>query len=296
MHVIQTQNRGIAHRICLHLPRLLLLFPLLFALQAGGCSDDDPPVDPWNGTLDTRIVGDWALCNESWEYGYSGMRIDADGHITVLGIDWSTGKSCVLTSTPYNVWAEIETRDNRLVYKQVERAYDTLTWTLNGDRMEWFKVVGFPDRRLRRIQPEQQMTEAVPMLFSATISGVPFQLKSRAPWLPVFARMEPCGTVTDLGIGCSQDWAFDFVVHDYTGPGSYPLTMSGIGHGRVSQIDGDMIWSGYTDSTHTGTITILSFDQSLKRCKGTFEFDALMAGGGDIREVRNGVFDLPITR
>ena len=126
-----------------HIGRILSISCIVFtAIVIGAllpaCSDDEnAPLVPPSGPVDSRLVGDWAFCNDDWSYGYSGTRIGADGLITWLGIDWSTGKSCVLTYSPYNVYAEIETRDNLLVYKQVDRAYDTLTWTLNGDRLEF---------------------------------------------------------------------------------------------------------------------------------------------------------------
>jgi hypothetical protein len=268
---------------------------LLMFATAGfhGCAEDesDPPttVAP---LVDPRLHGDWAECDAEWEYQTNGIRIEANGSLFWLGIDWTTGASSVLEHPLFIRDANITARDGRLMYNQAMRAPDTLTYMLEGDRMEW-RSHDVPMRRYRRITPGQKLFEPIVASITAEIDGEAFSTQHKLPYPPAWARIETRGNTFDINIACTDLWSFEFVVLGAYGPGKYTLAAQGQSWARISHIEGDMVYGGATNAQQTGSITIDTFDHVQKRITGTFGFDAL-SYRGDTIVVRNGIFDLPI--
>lgn len=273
----------------------MLAAPLLLLCVMGfsGCSEDetDPPTTSVV-IVDARLQGDWAECDEEWEYQTNGIRIGKDGTLQWLGIDWTTGNSCLLENPLFTRDANITARDGRLVYRQIERAADTLSYTIEGDRMEWLRGA-YPVKRYRRIAPNQHLFDPIAASITAEIDGQLFATQTQLPYFPAWARIETRGNTIDVNIACTDVWSFEFVVLGAFGPGTYPLAEQGRSWARVSHVDGDAITGGSTNQQHRGTITIDIIDAANKRITGTFAFDAL-SYGGDTIVVRNGVFNLPI--
>lgn len=273
----------------------IIAAPLLLLCMMGvyGCSEEetDPPTTS-TIIVDARLQGDWAECDEEWEYQMNGIRIDASGTLQWLGIDWTTGNSCLLENPLFSRDANITARDGRLVYQQIERATDTLTYTIEGDRMQWLRGA-FPQRRYRRITRNQHLFDPIEASITAEIDGQPFATQTRLPYFPAWARIETRGNTVDINMACTDTWSFEFVVLGAFGPGTYPLAEQGRSWARITHIDGDAIIGAGTNQQQRGTITIATLDRANKRITGTFAFDAL-SYGGDTIIVRNGIFNLPI--
>lgn len=272
----------------------MLAFLLTAASFLTGCSDDEPPMSPCDvTTVDPRIVGDWIACNDAWEYGNSGIRIEADGNVSWLTMDWTSGQVSAL-STPIPLIEGLCARNGVLVWKRT-LDYDTLTYVLSGDRMEWFEFDVISRNRYRRVSPQQKIKEPAVLHFSAEVNGSLYLAEMPNPQFPALARLESCENGMDLALYCLQDTTMSIIVHQFTGPGTYPLgdINAKSSAARLAWHFDDMVSGAYTDGTHTGTVTVSSFDESTGRCTGTFEFDAQ---GNDMNliEVRHGIFDLPI--
>ncbi len=293
-HLLQRTNstraRRASHRCIAMLAFILAVTPFLV-----GCSEDEPPAGgPCDATtVDPRVVGDWIACNDEWEYGSSGIRIEADGKVSRLIVDWTSGQVSAL-SEPLP-WVEgLCARDGVLVWKAT-LDYDTLTYALSGDRMEWFEFNVISFNRYRRVTPQQKIKEPAVLHFSAEVGGSLYLAEMLNPQFPALARLEACENGMDLALYCQQDTVMSIIIHQFTGPGTYVL---GDINAKVSaaslawHID-DMVFGAYTDGTHTGTVTVSSFDESAGRCSGTFEFDA-QGYDTNVIEVRHGTFDLPI--
>lgn len=280
----------------LHTGFWIIAAPLLmfFATGLAGCAEDsDPPTSSVPPLVDTRLHGDWAECDEEWKYQTNGIRIEASGTLFWLGIDWTTGNSCLMEIPPFIRDANITARDGLLVYRQAMRTPDTLAYTLEGERMEWRRGA-FPLRRYRRISQNQHLFDPIPARITAEIDGAPFVTQTRLPYYPAWARIETRGNTFDINIACTDLWSFEFVVLGAYGPGKYSLAAQGQSWARISHIEGDVAFGGGTDGQHTGSITIATIDQVQRRITGTFEFNALSYGGSDTIVVRDGTFDLPI--
>jgi hypothetical protein len=273
----------------------IIAAPLLLLCMMGvyGCSEDetDPPTTS-SIIVDARLQGDWAECDDEWEYQTNGIRIGSDGTLQWLGIDWTTGNSCLLENPLFLRDANITARDGRLIYKQLDRAADTMTYTLEGDRMQWLRGA-FPAKRYRSITPNQHLFDPILASITAEIDGQPFATQTRLPYPPAWARTESRGNTIDINIANTDRWSFEFVVLGAYGPGTYPLAQQGKSWARISHVDGDAIIGAGTNQQQHGTITFATIDAVNKRISGTFTFDAL-SYSGDTIVVRNGTFDLPI--
>jgi hypothetical protein len=262
---------------------------------ATGCSEEtsDPPSSTAR-IVDTRMQGDWMECDENWGYRFNGIRIVPSGRLHWLGIDWETGNACVLDDPPFGTYVEIEARDGRLVYKQINRSNDTLLYSFSDDRMEWLRVENVPFKRFRRVEADQHLFDPVASTLSAEIDGSPFVAAKKLPYFPAWARVETRANTYDINIACTDRWSMEFVILGAFGPGTYPLATQGKSWARITRTEGDILQGGSTSQEIGGTITIMTFDRTNKRITGTFAFDALAYGGKDTIVVRNGIFDLPI--
>jgi hypothetical protein len=277
---------------CITMLALLITAASFFA----GCSDDEPPEGPCDATtVDPRVVGDWIACDDEWEYRSSGIRIEADGKVSRLIVDWTSGQVSAL-SEPLPLVEGLCARDGVLVWKKLWDN-DTLTYVLSGDRMEWFEFNVIPWNRYRRVSLQQKIKEPAVLHFSAEVGGSLYLAEMLNPQFPALARLEACENGTDLELSCSQDTILRIIVHHFTGPGTYALgdINAKVSNASLTWFVDDMTYGAYTNEAHTGTVTVSSFDESASRCSGTFEFD-VEDYDKNVIEVRHGIFDLPIRK
>lgn len=271
---------------------------LMLVLVAAACEDDGPaaPADPCAGSPDARLVGDWLRCDEEWNDLASGMRIGADGSGEVLWTDWTSGRLVVPTESDL-AGMQICARGGTLIRRLSSGEADTLSYSLDGDRLEiWQDIPAFPER-YRKIEADSTVAEEQWFVFNAIVNGEFYSVGLIAPLMPVSARKGSCGNVTDLHVTCIFPSMFDIVVHDFRGAGRYPLGKApDTSFVNLVYDDGTASHRSSTDASHTGEIRIISFNETTGRCKGSFFFDAagVAEDAGITHIVRNGHFDVPI--
>ncbi|HEV7232522.1 MAG TPA: DUF6252 family protein [Bacteroidia bacterium] len=118
--------------------------------------------------------------------------------------------------------------------------------------------------------PAPATTSTTPS-FVATVSGTAYTFTGTAA-IP--------SSGNSVGISGVNMSSYTIMINDLNPVvGTVAMNMTSGVQGSITQISTSKQWSTGLDNTHTGTLTLTTFDRTKKTCSGTFSFSALESPG-----------------
>ena len=215
------------------LMQMLALMMVLALTYITGCEDDEG-FRCSNGAVDPRLTGEWMSCDEAGSFGSRGMQILADGTTFTLGVDWRDGSVAVSeeSCSPFVLGCA---DGDRITWPQIPGDYDTLRFTVEGDRLDLTSTGSVKSvQHFRRVSLGQVITAPVACGFSGMLGTDPWTAPHVYPNVPVFAVFESLRPSLTLFISGTR--RFSAYLPGFHGTGSYVLGrdvqngVAGIGH------------------------------------------------------------------
>lgn len=207
-----------------HYHRVLLL--VLGAFLCAACGEDTGSC-PSDG-LPQELVGDWMECDDAWNPGTSGMRIEKDGSHAALGVDWNTG-GIGLATQACAPWTLSCVGDHLVAFWPVPGGHDTLRYAMEGDRLELTETDGSDiTRRYHRTSLGTKIAGSAVYGFTMRMYQDVFYAPEVWPVIPVRISIDSSagGRLTFIAEGQTRT---SFTLGTYRGPGTYSLGSSATG-------------------------------------------------------------------
>ncbi|MFA6234980.1 MAG: hypothetical protein WC824_12480 [Bacteroidota bacterium] len=273
---------------------LLYAVGILLLAGSGGCSDEEAGYQCQAGGVDPRLVDCWISCDESGAFRSFGMQIQSDGNTFTLGVDWRDGSVAVSEESCSPTILRCACND-RIAWPMIPGDYDTLRFTITGDRLELMRQSpNATVQRYRRVALGDVITEPVSCSFTGVLGNETWLAPAVWPEIPVRAlRATPGDSSLTLLIAGSRN--FSAFLPCFRGVGSYQLGRNlpdgaaGIGHPCS-----DVAWDLSTWDDSLSTITITMADTIAGRFAGFLDL-ALRDGRGNTRRA-TGSFEGVLTQ
>jgi hypothetical protein len=239
--------------------RLVLLL-ILGALLCTACGEDTGSC-PSDG-LPQELVGDWMECDEEWNPGTSGMRIEKDGRRAALGVDWNTGGIGLATQAcAPGTFSCVG--DHLVAYWLVPGGHDTLRYAMEGDRLELTEPDGSGiARRYRRASLGTMVAEAAVYGFTMRMYDGVFYAPEVWPVIPVRISIDSSagGRLSFIAEGQTRT---SFTLGTYRGPGTYTLGSPATGAWASTETTCTDALRGFrTQDDGRSSVTIYTYDMN----------------------------------
>jgi len=280
-------------------------FALFLSFLAGfsfHCTTDKAPLAPY-GTIDENLVGAWLYRKVRPYPGLPteiiyGFLISEKHKMYDLGVEWSTGRLSLLPLPPQATIAnacngdfEIRLEPN---WMPVRESY-AFEYRIDGNELFFMNLAPsiFASDHYRRSKLGEKVATPVSTEFEVQIDSMHYRNMGIYIFPSAYTGFDPQQDDTVLTITAyryeNNYTIIKIRLGHFAGSGVYELGSETNGNANYEIIIGHQISSISTSQqSHAGSVTIENFDQTNKRCSGTFSFEA------EGYSFRDGSFDVPV--
>ncbi len=288
-----------------HFPWIVVVFIFL----CSSCKDESMIPDT-SSQVDYRLIGVWIKIPSEFElhhphYPIEGIHISPSAIVHRLAVETATGKFVFDNDQVMDsLWAQNGTFFRKR-FCPPSTCSDSGSYFLSGDTLRLIykntREEKYTLTQIGKVVTEPIQTDLTTMIDSIHLTNdkIAPAPSAKAIIYSIVQDFTSFEIVAFLNNTTYSNFTYLHIrIPHFNTPQSYPIGGNSQNSGSLTYLSGDVLSTFRTDSIHTGTITITSFDLSKMRCSGTFEFEAVkydIPPRKFVKSVRNGVFNIPIT-